>query len=70
MNTCLVKSFIFFLSGSLRIGAGHLLGKHQLRVNGYQMLINARCQLAIIEAQRVIQACNKRQQNSFTSVSK
>ena len=53
--------------GSLQVGMGHLLGKHQLRASGYQMLTNARCQVAIGDAQRVIRQCIKRQQNSLTS---
>lgn len=67
MNTCLVKSGVFFILGSLQVGMGHLLGKHQLRASGYQMLTNARCQVAIGDAQRVIRQCIKRQQNSLTS---
>ncbi|MFZ6779666.1 hypothetical protein ACO0LD_22780 [Undibacterium sp. Ji83W] len=70
MNTCLFKSGVFFLQGALSLGIGHLLGKQHLRTSGYQMLTNARCQVAIADAQKVIRQCIKRQQNSLTSISR
>ncbi|MFZ6734138.1 hypothetical protein ACO0LG_19570 [Undibacterium sp. Ji42W] len=70
MNTCLVKGGAFFINGALRLSMGHLLGKQQLCVSGYQMLTNARCQLAISDAQKVIRQCIKRQQSSLTAVSR
>ncbi|MFZ6743467.1 hypothetical protein ACO0LC_09595 [Undibacterium sp. JH2W] len=70
MNTCLFKSGIFFFCGSMRLGLGLLFGKPQLRASGHQMLTNARCQVAIGDAQKVIQQCIKRQQNNLTSVSR
>ncbi|MBC3920225.1 hypothetical protein H8L32_22365 [Undibacterium sp. CY18W] len=57
------------MHGALRLGVGNLLGKQQLRASGYQMLTNARCQLVISDAQKVIRQCIKRQQNNLTSVS-
>ncbi|MFZ6760061.1 hypothetical protein ACO0K9_22910 [Undibacterium sp. Ji50W] len=69
MNTCLFKGGVFFLYGALRVSLGRLLGKPQLRASGYQMLTNARCQLVISDAQKVIRQCIKRQQNNLTSVS-
>lgn len=70
MNTCLLKSGVFFILGALSLGIGHLFGKQRLLASGYQMLTNARCQVAIRDAQKVIRQCIKRQQNSPTSISR
>lgn len=70
MSTCLFKGGIFFMRGALSVSMGHLFGNQQLRAYGYQMLTNARCQLAIGDAQKVIRQCIKRQQNKLPSMSR
>jgi hypothetical protein len=47
-----------------------LLGRQQMLAGGYQKMTNARCQIAISDAQKVIRQCVKRQQNSLTSISR
>lgn len=61
MNTCLVKSGAIYLRGSLRISVGVLIGSKHLSATGHQMLANAKCQLAIGNAQKIIRQCSKRQ---------
>lgn len=70
MSICLFKCGIFFLQGAISVGVGHLLGRQQMLASGYQKLTNARCQMVISDAQKVIKQCIKRQQNSLTSISR
>jgi hypothetical protein len=70
MNICLFKCGIFFLQGAIGVGVGRLLGRQQMLASGYQKMTNARCQIAISDAQKVIRQCVKRQQNSLTSISR
>jgi len=70
MSICLFKCGIFFLQGAMAVGVGHLLGRKQMLANGYQKLTNAKCQIAIGDAQKVIRQCIKRQQTSLTSISR
>ncbi len=70
MSICLFKCGIFFLQGAISVGVGHLLGRQQMLASGHQKLTNARCQMVISDAQKVIKQCIKRQQNSLTSISR
>ena len=68
MNTCLIKSGLYYLHGTILLSFGYISGRQTLRVTGYQKQIDARCQLAIGSAQKIIKQCIKRQA-SLSSVS-
>ena len=61
MNTCLIKSGVFFLRGSILLSIGYVSGNRRLCATGHQMQTNARCQLVIGSAQKIIKQYIKRQ---------